>query len=231
MLKRKDFVPDDIRTDRIQHIEMLVSKADDGSTQVLDIWREGDGKQELKLYLQRLVPIMEDLIADEQFASHQYLSFKRREHDGSRVFGPANGSLWWQINEERVGPNRVLLGLVMFIDESYNKKSMSCEAMYGERHTVENFNDHGSLLMIALRSAALLNIDESKRFKKGAYRFWGCIPKYDNEAAKAEGKSDEWIRRRSAEIHRAAMHPVVEQIREFCDARPYLLDDGVTRLP
>ena len=52
----------------------------------------GDGKQELKLYLRRLVPIMEDLIADERFAGHQYLSFERREHNGSRVFGPANGS-------------------------------------------------------------------------------------------------------------------------------------------
>ena len=129
-----------------------------------------------------------------------------------------------------MGPYRVLLGLVMFIDESYNKKSISCEAMYGDRHTVENFNDHCSLLMIALCSATLLHIDESKRFKKGAYRFWGCIPKYDNAAAKAEGKSDEWIRRRSAEVHSAAMHPVVERIREFFEAQPYLFAVGVTRL-
>ena len=128
MLKQKDFVPDDIRTDRIQQIEMLVSKADRGQIQVFDIWREGDGKQELKLYLQWLVPIMENLIADERFASHKYLSLERREHNGSRVFGPANGSLSWQINEERVGPNRVLLGqvgLVTFLDESYNKKKRS----------------------------------------------------------------------------------------------------------
>ena len=99
------------------------------------------------------------------------------------------------------GPNRVLLGLVTFIHESYNKKSMLCKAIYGERHTVENFNGHYSLLIITLCSATLLNIDESKRFKYGAYRFWGCI-KYDNAAAKAGGKSDEWIRRRSAEVHR-----------------------------
>ena len=124
MPKQKDFVPDDIRTDRIQQLEMLVSKADGGSTQVFDIWREGDGKQELKLYLRRLVPMMEDLTADERFASHQHLSFERRKHNGSRVFGAANGSLWLQINEERVGPNRVLLGLMMFINESYNKMSI-----------------------------------------------------------------------------------------------------------
>ena len=50
LLRRKDFVPDEIRTDRIQQIEKLVAKADGGSTLVFDLWREGDGKQELKLY-------------------------------------------------------------------------------------------------------------------------------------------------------------------------------------
>ena len=35
------------------------------------------------------------------------------------MFGPANGSLWWQINEERIDPDRVLLGLVIFIDEYF----------------------------------------------------------------------------------------------------------------
>ena len=75
-----------------------------------------------------------------------------------------------------------------------------------------------------------MNIDESKRFKKGAYRFWGCIPKFDNAAAKAEGRSDDWIRCRSAEVHRSAMHSVAEQIRKFCKARPYLFADGTTRL-
>ena len=41
-----------------------------------------------------------------------------------------------------MGPDRVsaLLGLVAFIDESYNKKSLLCEATY-ERHTFEKFND------------------------------------------------------------------------------------------
>ena len=32
----------------------------------------------------------------------------------------------------------VQIGLVTFIDESYNKKHMSCESIYGERHNFEN---------------------------------------------------------------------------------------------
>ena len=49
LLRRKDFVPDEIRTDRIQQIERLIAKADGGSTLVFDLWREGECKQELKL--------------------------------------------------------------------------------------------------------------------------------------------------------------------------------------
>ncbi len=52
-----------------------------------------------------------------------------------RRCNPANGSLWWQINQERVGADCVLLGLVAFLDESYKKKSMSCES-YNKKSTV-----------------------------------------------------------------------------------------------
>ena len=146
MLKRDDFAIGDIRTDRIQHIEKLISKADGGTPLEYDLWREGDGKQDLTLYLRRLVPIMECLISDKRFAGHQYLEFDLRERDGCRVFGPANGSLWWQINQERVGADRVLLGLVAFLDESYNKKSMSCEGVYGELHS-SSFCKHRMMTM------------------------------------------------------------------------------------
>jgi hypothetical protein len=97
MLKRKDFAIGDIRTDRIQHIEKLISKADGGTPLEYDLWRKGDGKQDLTLYLRRLVPIMGCLISDKRFEGHQYLEFDLRERDGCRVFGPANGSLWWQM--------------------------------------------------------------------------------------------------------------------------------------
>ena len=36
---------------------------------------------------------MENLIADERFAGHQYLSFEWQELDGCRVHDPANGEL------------------------------------------------------------------------------------------------------------------------------------------
>ena len=53
-----------------------MSKADSGATLEFDFLRQGDFKQEIKLYMRRLVQIMEDLIAGELLAGHQYLSLE-----------------------------------------------------------------------------------------------------------------------------------------------------------
>ena len=47
------------------------------------------------------------------------LSFQLLEQNGQRVFGPANSGVWWQINTRAVGPDNVLLGMVIFEDESF----------------------------------------------------------------------------------------------------------------
>ena len=61
-----------------------MSKANCGATLEFEFFRQGDFKQEIKLYMRRLVQLMEDLIASELLAGHQYLSlsFEMRERDG-----------------------------------------------------------------------------------------------------------------------------------------------------
>jgi hypothetical protein len=132
MVRRSDFVPADIRTDRIQQIEARIEKADGGRTLQFDLWKEEDGQQDLKLYARDLTHIVECLLADEGYAGYQYLSFEYLERNGSRVFGPANSTLWWQINAELIGPDHVLVGIVVFTDGSWNKNSLSCESVYGD---------------------------------------------------------------------------------------------------
>ena len=48
-----------------------------------------------------------------------YSTFELLERNGQRVFGPANSSVWRQINARAVGPDNVLLGMVIFEDESF----------------------------------------------------------------------------------------------------------------
>ena len=132
LVKRPQFDPADIRTDRIQDIESRIEKGDGGSILKCNLGTEDDGRQDLNLFLRSLTRIVEDLLADEGYAGHQYISFELLEHDGYRVIGPANSTVWWQINAELIGPDRVLVGIVAYIDGSWNRKHLSCESCYGE---------------------------------------------------------------------------------------------------
>jgi hypothetical protein len=72
----------------------------------------------------------------------------------------------------------------------------------------------------------LLNIHESVRFKKGAFRFWGCLPVYKTEAATNAGTAPNKASKRCAEVHQAGLHVGLEAIRELCAPAPYKFANG-----
>lgn len=85
-----DFNPDDIRFDKVQTIEDLISKVHHGGTiQEFDFWKQEDGDQEVKLFVRLLRQIIEDLLAIPRFKDCQYLSFEMHERNGVRIFGAA----------------------------------------------------------------------------------------------------------------------------------------------
>ena len=99
----------------------MISKAHDGGTiQDFNFWKEEDGEQELVLIinLRLLRQIIEDLLADPRFKGCQFLSFERQERNGVRIFGATNGGVWWQINSLLVGPENVLIWIIIFTDGS-----------------------------------------------------------------------------------------------------------------
>ncbi len=49
---------------------------------------------------------------------------------GERMFGPANGGLWWQITVRKIGEGHVLIALIVFQDDSWVKMNLSCEPLY-----------------------------------------------------------------------------------------------------
>ena len=80
-------------------------------------------------------------------------------------------------------------------------------------------------------TVTVLNILESKRFKKGAFLFWGCMSINDPAAASVAGHSStEWLKQREYEMNCDAMHFVVDQIHQVCIPLPWLFADGVTRM-
>jgi hypothetical protein len=75
-------------------------------------------------------------------------------------------------------------------------------------------------------AVTLLNIHESARFKKGAFRFWGCLPVYSAEAAGNAGTSESKIRIRAAEVHQAGLGIVLEAVRELNSPAAYRFANG-----
>jgi hypothetical protein len=131
MLKERAFILEDLHADSIREIEKLISDSCKGKIREYDLWTEMDGLQEVKLYLRTLRQIIEDLLRHLGYRDLQYLHFEYRECNGERIFGPANGGLWWQITVRKIGQGHVLIALVVFQDGSWVKMNLSCEPLYG----------------------------------------------------------------------------------------------------
>ena len=85
----------------------------------------------MKGYLRSLRRIIEDLVAHLGYRNLQHLHFEYKEVDGERVFGAANGGIWWQITVRQIGAGHVLLALIVCQDGSWVKMKLSCEPLYG----------------------------------------------------------------------------------------------------
>jgi hypothetical protein len=132
MIKERAFVIEDLRAETIREIEKMISDSCSSKISEFDLRTKMDGKQEVKLYLRSLRHIVEDLIAEMGYQNLQYLHFEYREVDGKRMFGAANGGIWWQITVRHIGAGHFLIAIVVFQDGSWVKKNLSCEPLYGQ---------------------------------------------------------------------------------------------------
>ena len=131
MIKHRAFVIEDINADSIRELEKMISDTSKSKISEFDLWKKIDGKQEVKGYLRSLQRIIEDLVAHLGYRNLQHLHFEYKEVDGERVFGAANGGIWWQITVRQIGAGHVLLALIVFQDGSWVKMNLSCEPLYG----------------------------------------------------------------------------------------------------
>ena len=90
----------------------MISDSSTSKISEFDLWKKIDGKQDVKGYLRSLRRIVEDLVADLGYLNLQHLHFEYKEIDGERVFGAANGGIWWQITVRQIGA-----GLQSVMDE------------------------------------------------------------------------------------------------------------------
>ena len=152
MPKKRDFVIEDIRAETIRELEHLIADCSRSKISGYDLWTQVDGKQEVKVYLRSLKQIVEGILADLGFRNRQYLYFEYREKNGERMFGPANGGIWWQITVRQIGSGHVLIAIVVFQDGSWVKMNLSCEPLYGEFNCV-SLHRHKMITFGYLRSS------------------------------------------------------------------------------
>ncbi len=96
-------VIEDIRADSIREIEKMISDSCLSKISEHDLSRTIDGEQEVKVYLRSLREIVEDLLQHLGYRDLQYLHIEYREVNGKRMFGSANGGIWWQITVQKIG--------------------------------------------------------------------------------------------------------------------------------
>ena len=97
MIKQRAFVIKDTRAETIREIEKMISDSSSSKNLEYDLWRESYGVQDLevKVYFRLLRQIIADLLLHLGYRDLQYLHFEYREMHGERIFGPANGGIWW----------------------------------------------------------------------------------------------------------------------------------------
>ncbi len=71
------------------------------------------------LIMMLLRQIIEDLLADRVPGNCQYLSFEMHERNGVRIFGAADGGVWRHLNAQLIGPENVLIRIIIFTDGSW----------------------------------------------------------------------------------------------------------------
>lgn len=97
------------------------------------MWREGDGNQRLKFYLNDFAWVFQDLLSDLRLEGYQTFEFKeQKDLSGDRVFGEANGSIKFQVAANIIGPGKVPLSVVIYIDGTFVQQGIDVRPMYGK---------------------------------------------------------------------------------------------------
>jgi hypothetical protein len=97
------------------------------------MWQPGDGNQRLKFYLNDLAWVMQDLLADPRLKGFQTFGYKeQKDQKGGRVFGEANGSLKFQEAAAAIGPGKVPLSVVLYIDGTFVQHGIDVRPMYSK---------------------------------------------------------------------------------------------------
>ena len=131
VLKNPEFDPAEV--DHNMH-ERLMRAVEDGQMDIIDMHQEGDGEQDVRFFKRRVEVVLRELLADERLNGCQFYKFQEYKNaKGDRILGGhANGSVSFQIAQSRVGPGKVPISIVLYIDATFIKRGIPIRPIYRE---------------------------------------------------------------------------------------------------
>ena len=96
VIHHRDFNANEVDHDMHQRLMLVV---EDGDIEVIDMWKEGDGIQDVSFVKRKVAKVLMELLSDERMAGRQHFGFKLSTNaDGDRVLGgDANGSVSFEL--------------------------------------------------------------------------------------------------------------------------------------
>ena len=134
VLKNPQFNADEVDTDMLQRLSAAI---DGGDLQIISMRMEGDGPQNPELFMRPVEKVLRELVGDMRLAGHQHFAFHEyKDPRGNRIFaGDANGSVSFQLAQMRIGPGKVPVSIVLYIDGTFLKKGIPIRPVYSEYRT------------------------------------------------------------------------------------------------
>jgi hypothetical protein len=129
VLHNKDFDSDEV--DHDMH-ERLMRAVADGEMDIHNMWQEGDGEQDVRFFKRKVEVVLRELIADERLEGCQHYAFKeyKNANGDSILGGHANGSVSFQLAQARVGPGKVPISIVLYINATFLKRGIPIRPIY-----------------------------------------------------------------------------------------------------
>jgi hypothetical protein len=111
---------------------------EDGDIEVIDMWEEGDGFQDVSFVKRKVAKVLMELLSDERMAGRQHFGFKLSTNaNGDRILGGgANGSVSFELAQICVGPGTVPIWIVIYIDATYIKHGIPIRPIYSELYDI-----------------------------------------------------------------------------------------------
>jgi len=120
--------------------ERLMRAVEEGEMEIIDMWQDGDGAQDVRFFKRKVEIVLRELLADERLEGCQHFAFKEYKNaKGERILGGhANGSITFQLAQLKVGPGKVPISIVLYIDATFIKRGIPIRPIYCE--SVYDFN-------------------------------------------------------------------------------------------